>query len=131
MREVEDSGTLRQKKQTNKQTYLTFVKEAAHDVALQQVRVLGHAVDVSHRVVQVEHVLRRLLAPLDVRGFLHPKDLQEPLDGCGADFRRVVLAEESVERVGRRRPRRGRAAKRGQEADDERQHLRASKGVDS
>lgn len=45
------------KKQTNNQsinqTYLTFVKEAANDVALQQVWVLGHSVDVSHRVVQV------------------------------------------------------------------------------
>lgn len=120
MREAEYSGT---HKQQNKQTYLTFVKEAPHDVALQQVRILGHAVDISHCVVQIKHVLRRLLATLNVRRFLHPKNLQEPLDGGGADFRRVVLTEERVERVGRRRSRRGRAAKRGQEADDERQHL--------
>ena len=102
---------------------LTFVKEAAHGIALQEVRVLGHAVHVSHRVVQIEHVLGCLLVPMDdSRGVLHPKHLQEPLDGSRADLLRLVLGGEVILQVAERRPCGGGAQQR-RKADHKHQHL--------
>lgn len=60
---------------------LTFVKETAHSIPLQKVRVLGHTVHVSNCVVQIKHVLRWLLVSMDSWGVFHPKNLQKSLDG--------------------------------------------------
>ena len=60
---------------------LTFVKETADSIPLQKIRVLGHAVHISYRVVQIEHILRWLLVSMDSWGVLHPKNLQKSLYG--------------------------------------------------
>lgn len=60
---------------------ITFVKEAAHSIALQKIRVLRHTVHISNCVVKIKHVLRWLLVSVDSRGVLHPENLQKPFDG--------------------------------------------------
>lgn len=78
---------------------LTFVKETAHSIPLQKIRVLGHTVHISNRVVQIKHVLRWLLVSMDSRGVLHPKNFQKSLDSSCADFLRLVLGGEVIFQV--------------------------------
>lgn len=101
---------------------LTFVKEAAHCVPLKKVRVLGYAVHIGNCVVQVKHVLRRLLVFVDSGGVLHSKNLQKSLDGRRADFLRLVVDSEVILQAAERRSCAAGAHQRG-EADQEHQHL--------
>lgn len=90
-------------------SHLTFVKETAHSIPLQKVRVLCHSIHICNRVVQVKHVLRWLLVSMDCRGVLHPKNLQKSLDGSGPDLLWLVLRGEVILQVVERRPRSDRA----------------------
>lgn len=78
---------------------LTFVKETADSIPLEKIRILGHTVHISYRVVQIEHILRRLLVSMDSRGVLHPKNFQKSLYGSGADFLWLILGGEMILQV--------------------------------
>lgn len=101
---------------------LTFVKEAAHSVPLQKIRVFGYAVHIRNCVVQIKHILRRLLVSVDSRGILHSKNLQKFLDGSRADFLGLVVDGEVIFQAAEGRSCAAGAHQRGK-ADQEHQHL--------
>lgn len=78
---------------------LTSVEETAHSIPFQKVRVLGHTVHIGHSVVQIKHVLRRLLVSVDRGRILHSKNLQKPLNGSRSNFIGLVLSGEMVLQV--------------------------------
>lgn len=100
---------------------LTFIKEAAHGIPLQKMRILGHTVHVGYRVVQIKHVLRGLFVSMNHRGVVHPENLQKSLYSSWADFLGLCRGSERVLRVVERHGS-GRAQQCG-EADDKLQHI--------
>lgn len=101
---------------------LTFVKEAAHSIPLQKIRVFGYPVHVSDRVVQIKHILRRVLVSVDSGGVIHSKNLQKFLDGSRADFLGLVVDGEVIFQAAEGRSCAAGAYQRGK-TDQEHQHL--------
>lgn len=81
---------------------LTFIEETANGVSLKKMWVLGNPIHIRHRVVQVEHVLRRLFVAFSKRGVIHPKYFQKLLDSFGTNLlwlvRRIELIFQIVHR---------------------------------
>lgn len=81
-RKSEPDRATREKQAGGNPLTLTFVQEAADSVAFQDVRIFGDTIGSSHCVVEVHHVLWRLLGTLWGLGrVLNAEDQQELLEG--------------------------------------------------